>query len=514
MLKRIIALLLIATPLMAGDYWVHPSGYFPHTDGVFSRSTGGAPVSYWTDPYITNAVVAFYLQEPTTAMEFESTGVDSSDITLFPNYNPVGGYNPIWWYDKGYYWRDGNAAYMVITNAIADLPSAFSNVTITGWVQINKLSENAGVINLATKAGAYPEFGIDFATSKWRLNINQQNVERAYTFTTAQQVFVALTYDGVTGRFYENGTEVTNWAYASSLATNGLSFNVNVYWDWTYINTMWCRDARLYGSTLSEGQVSNLYNNIDVTNNLLCKVQAEDKMYVHNSTSNRIALYPASYTNQPSRIAVGTNQFSDVQYAHHINAGQKYFVSFGNVYNIYLPNIDNYTNNTIVPRTNDFTVDCWARFKSFQNNDMHFLEVGEQGVANSGGWTLYVEQSSAGTNLGWWVEGNNDAWTNIYSDAGMLTNQWYHCRVIRDYGVEDSMWIDGVKQAHVATESLDIGMVDSSKISMGGLAFGADVDLYGVVIYPFANTNFDRMTYTAPTNNTEERFNYWETIGQ
>ena len=46
MLKRIIALMLIATPLMAGDYWVHPSGYFPHTDGVFSRNAAGNGKAY------------------------------------------------------------------------------------------------------------------------------------------------------------------------------------------------------------------------------------------------------------------------------------------------------------------------------------------------------------------------------------------------------------------------------------------------------------------------------------
>ena len=61
MLKRIIALMLIATPVMAGDYWVHPSGYFPHTDGVFSRSSDVVPATYWTDPYEANLFASYLL---------------------------------------------------------------------------------------------------------------------------------------------------------------------------------------------------------------------------------------------------------------------------------------------------------------------------------------------------------------------------------------------------------------------------------------------------------------------
>ena len=87
MLKRIIALLLIATPLMAGDYWVHPSGYFPHTDGVFSRTSYVAPVAdpdlYWE-----------YLMNDGTLADTGTNGWDGINIgsTFIPAINGLKGY--------------------------------------------------------------------------------------------------------------------------------------------------------------------------------------------------------------------------------------------------------------------------------------------------------------------------------------------------------------------------------------------------------------------------------------
>ena len=86
MLKRIIALMLIATPLMAGDYWVHPSGYFPHTDGVFSRSSVVASAD--PDLYFE------YLMNDGTLADTSTNGWDGINIgsTFIPATNGLKGY--------------------------------------------------------------------------------------------------------------------------------------------------------------------------------------------------------------------------------------------------------------------------------------------------------------------------------------------------------------------------------------------------------------------------------------
>ena len=485
--------MLIATPLMAGDYWVHPSGYFPHTDGVFSRSSDVVPATYWTDPYEANLFAYFPLDEPQLESAIEvAVGVAPSNSIVVPTGR---------WMWGGVYGQTFNGQVFTSSDIMSNVPATFTNMSLACWVRPTGVSPPQGYVSLRRIGSYFGEIGIaydDLAGRKLTIELNRARYYSNLSLPSiTDMIHLGVTYDGLVERLYTNGVLAFSETVTATLETNLHVFAIGQYYSVTS-SDFDIKDVRGYNRTLSGSEYADLFSAgyetiaIDTvsTNDLYVWMPFTNDLQTVKSYSstNPLSYYPyPSYANAPTSVTVGTNEFGDVQRAYSFDGVDDRFRQE-------VANIPFQANNRYMSSfgTNDFAVSFWFKWKTQTSLD---------GIINVTGTNpfyslLYNNKLLSGVNGG--------TQAGIIGDDELSTNEWHHVLIVRDYGVEFCQYVDSVKQTRITNETQNVNVGAQLYLPYLGRTFNGE--LSALRFYDFANTNAGQLfTNTHPTNNLLEK---------
>jgi concanavalin A-like lectin/glucanase superfamily protein/IPT/TIG domain-containing protein len=202
-----------------------------------------------------NNLVAFY---PFTN-NVNDAGANAFNLTLYGTYNAVadrfGNTN------RAYYFNGGNSF------AIASGKSAVQvsqPITLGAWIKYDSL------ISSSIMSKYYPNGFIFSVNSSGALivytdggHITSTNASVLPKNTNGQWIFIAMSYDGTTLKFYKNGTSAGNYSYTGTITSDANSNNFRIGLD-GYTSTgpesFKCSidDVTVYSRVLSDTEIQQL----------------------------------------------------------------------------------------------------------------------------------------------------------------------------------------------------------------------------------------------------------------
>ena len=477
--------------------------------GTFARWGGGTPATYWTDPYESNLLLAVRMQQT------QPSNVVADSWGRVGNTGQLGGFYPQWWYkDYGYYFY--NAPYMVDTNCIQSFSSPFSNVTVMCWWRTRDTADHNGIVGLDSLDSVYQGVGIARYAGNLRLYVSSgASVDKAWTVVKDQWYHLALSYDGVTYNLYTNGILFNSGSSSQTAVTNNLKLVIGNYYDGNYIDNANYKDVRVYSRPVASNEILTVASggwqtinveNISTSSLAVAYPFTNDYLQVHSDSTNIFSFNaePTIANTFTAGQITGTNEFGDVHYSFGFDgvddrANVSVWCNWGNDGGT----IYEGTNNALNISTQDFTISAWFRLNTNNHTTLGEIVGTVLDTASSGAYFLGIEAPLDGTNIVFALQDRGDAnATNLYSDAGVTVGKWYHVWVIRDYGGTTKMYVDGVLQAQTVSESFDLRYVAAGgTMEIGGWTYDLNQNMYDVLIYNFANTNYlDVYNNTTPTN--------------
>lgn len=452
--------------------------------GRGSVSAGEAAPTSWIDTNSPNLVLVLYLQEtnqPTGFIADSTTNKFDADSNGEPHY--VGKSN-------GFFMGTAQDFFRT-TNGLGDEIGTSSNISISGFFLPDQVANTFGIAEIGQFNNSTQSMLGAFLTSAGlTVRVREQSspdLDVAFTNISSFSHF-AMTFDGLETKWYTDGILIGTESTPGGIDSSGLEATIGAVFDIDLELDGRITKVHYFARTLSSNEILEAaqtdrgaygFNTYTTDNVIAYYDMTNDVMGAHDDSGNFLgAQVKPTFANAPTfGVSVGTNINGREQFAVRADGSDDHLISF-HQYDL---------NNDLDFGTNDFTIAGWFKADSVISGNNALFGRGWIGGFIGYGLTLKtngvisfdVREAASFTQV------TND--TPLPNDG---TGVWHHVAGVREFGVEMSLWVDGVKQADTANETRDI-TVDEDFTVFSNPEENSFFDglIAGVRVYNIAMTN-------------------------
>jgi len=479
----VIILLTLCSYSQATDTFLrYSAGSLVVVDGVIQVGAGSTG---WTDTNDTLEAV-WYMDDRQPILTIETSASNLTDTILVdgvaedtsPRYSGIG---------RGFYFPQGG--YVANTNVSDTLGASVTALSMWCWIELDAsvIAGNWGVLDLGTLARSGAGMAIAHNASVWRFIIGG-NFNSSPVATSTNRTFLAQCWDGTNSISYVNGSPVLTNSHPSAIDASSMSFNLGTYYTGAFRTKGEIDKPALYNRYVTPSEISALYaqgeadftlDSVGSSGLVVAYEMTNDILRANSPFQEPFAtgwgIWPTpSHANSPTfQVVFGTNSNGRVL------KGATFDTTDDKLEATLLPTS---------PTTNDFIITDWIYFNDVSNGDIVGFAVNAN---DSAGMFMYNSKLYFRVRVGGSIE-------EVITANNMVTGQWYNVAGRYQHGGESSLWLNGVKESALFTNSATLAVQDVWEIGGGTAMKQGTVRYYQGT----SDTNIimDVLNNTAPPN--------------